>query len=68
MCVCGHQHYYDCPCGCTMYEHDDGTDGALSHAPYSWSNTPKMDWKKPEGKFQPPDSAPISGLRSWFRW
>lgn len=51
-----------------MYEHDDGTDGALSHAPYSWSNTPKMDWKKPEGKFQPPDSAPISGQRSWFRW
>lgn len=34
-CVCGHVHTADCPCGCTIFQADDGNEGGPLHAFYA---------------------------------
>ena len=34
-CVCGHFHADSCPCGCTIYQPDDGNEGGPVPAGYA---------------------------------
>jgi hypothetical protein len=34
VCVCGHVHTDGCPCGCTIFQPDDGNEGGPTTARY----------------------------------